>query len=158
MTESHSDDFIISYASGDIVLEDADGDRVEGGVSADGLQLRIPIDDVEGLVEVSKRFEEMQERIWDIPVAIGPRIEGDERMRSNHTLRFAAGPFFEHLSELRLYGEFLPIEGDWTDLVFWGRGGITFRTPDMGHAIAVGITRSDLETHLEKIAAPGVAR
>lgn len=157
MHESHPEDFVISFASGDIVLEDKNGDRVEGGISAGRLQFRIPIDDVEGLIEVSRQFEEMQERIWNIPVAIGPRIDGDERMRSNQTFRFAAGPFFENLSEVRLHEEELFIEEAWTDVIFWGRGGITFRTADMGHTIALGVTRHDLEMHLEQVAAPGIS-
>jgi hypothetical protein len=167
MREHKETDFVIPFAKGDVTLEDPEGRTVGTSTTRQirgNVELRISLEDVEGLVEVAKAFEKMQEAVWNIPAAIGPLAEpghGSARIRSNPTYRVSTGPFFENLHDITLGGERFSFEQDWTDVIICDIGhALTFRAtePDDGYSVAVGLSREDLELHLEAFAAPTMQR
>jgi hypothetical protein len=157
--EHRDTDFVLPFASGTLTVEDLRGDDIEHGVHG-GVEFRMSVEDTKGLVAVSEAFETMQDAVWEVPVAIGWQIagltDGAGRIRGNSTYRFPSGPFFEKLDDVTLNGDQFNFEASWTDVIVWDRGrGITFRTEDLetGYSLAVGLTREDLERHLEAVAA-----
>lgn len=166
MRDNNDTDFVLPFSSGDVTLEDPQGRTVAADPTRQllgSVEFRLSLEDVKGLIELSKAVERMQEAVWDIPVAIGPLVGHGEggRIRSIPTYQIATGPFFHNLTDVTLDGEQFSFEQEWTDVTIWDIGrGITFRTsePDGGYSLAVGLAREDLELHLEAVADPTFGR
>ena len=154
MREHQPTDYVIPFSS--LTVEDPEGRTVDrrGHDVRGKVEFRMSLEDVEGILKVADAFAAMQHEIRSVPVAIGPLI-GDsdsDRIRSNPTFRLSTGPFFRNLRGLTVDGEGFTFEEDWTDVIFWDDArGITFRTPESeeDYTVAVGLSREDLELHLE---------
>lgn len=105
MRDNNDTDFVLPFSSGDVTLEDPEGRTVAADPTRQllgSVEFRLSLEDVKGLIELSKAVERMQEAVWDIPVAIGPLVGHGEggRIRSIPTYQIATGPFFHNLTDV----------------------------------------------------------
>lgn len=162
MREHKDTDYVVSFETGEVIVEKGDGSaisddehRIDGGAA----HLRIPIEDVEGLVAAASAYGRMASDLRHVDVMKGPQIEENGRLVRVGNLpmfKFASGPFFENYEDVLVDGVPAIVLDDcnWTDVTVWDYGnGITFRTPDTCPVtLCVGASLPDLENHLEMVA------
>jgi hypothetical protein len=148
-----SSDYVIPFISGEIVLEEPDGELVaepENDIESGGAELRIRLEDVEGLLKIADAYSRMEGDIAEIPMLVAASRDKSD---PNEHFTFQAGPFFVNIENVKLNGNPL-IFTKGKDEVFVHDRGQTFmvRTSDEGYSLAVDFTREDLESHLKSIA------